>query len=151
MKRSSLFLTLALLLGLLLVSSSLAQIERIVEACDRGTERVNEVVAICDDSGEIKFVVKSTAELQRVGEKPTQEGFITYLYESPNQGELKTVSLIFTLPVSARPLELPLSSFAANLADGKRLMLTLNGEYYLLSHQGRERFAVANLRLKHIP
>ena len=90
--------------------------------------------------------LKTVSKLNKDAEKPFVQNEITYLYES--SAEPKTVSAIVTRDVNS--LLLDLGNFAKNLNEGRRLMITLDGENYLLSREEGEGF-YANLMLTHIP
>ena len=128
-----------------------------VRVCDLNLDLETVKVCYTKSTGPQTVVVDSVTKLNRINAKPftkTPENF-TFLYEQPSSpsGE-KQVSVILTKNVSSTELKFPFPDFASNfMLGGQRLMLKLNGEYYLLSHPTGpgQLFSLQNLKLTHIP
>ncbi|MEK6939604.1 MAG: hypothetical protein AABX31_02645 [Nanoarchaeota archaeon] len=124
--------------------------------CDNlgGTALVQNKVTLCTGSTIYK-VLDSTQLLTQTNAKPytdpADDPDITFLYDEPAPGAKKAVRAIVTYDVNPKP-KFTLNSFSLNLVFGQPLMLTLDGEYYLLTNSTKmELFSFENTKLIHIP
>ncbi|MEK6950616.1 MAG: hypothetical protein AABX13_02740, partial [Nanoarchaeota archaeon] len=158
MKTISLYLMILVLLTLIANVFVLAETDTTLQnfhLCDPGIAL--DSVQVCYDkvvdSGSAApqvQVLDSLSVLAATNAKPFQEGDFTLLYDPPPAGQPKQVSIHYTENV-AEEKNFPANQFMANFLAGQRLVLTLDGEYYLLSYEGSGYFTSANLRLTHIP
>ena len=159
MKTTSLYLMILVLLTLIanafvLVETGTTQLQNF-HLCDPGVAL--ETVQVCYDKKvgaqpvvpQVK-VLDSISVLAATNAKPFQEGAFTLLYDPPLAGQPKQVSIHYTKDVTTEK-NFPANQFMANFLAGQRLVLTLEGEYYLLSYESSGYFTSANLRLTHIP
>lgn len=124
--------------------------------CDNlgGTSLVQNKVTLCTGPNIYK-VFDSTQLLAQTNAKPftdkTHPPQVTFLYNEPAPGAKKAVRAIVTYETNTKP-QFPLSSFSLNFVFGKPLMLTLDGEYYLLTNSSlMELFSFEKTKLVHIP
>ncbi len=118
--------------------------------CDTRTSQSREHADTCEQ-GNSKQIIESVEYLSNANSRPFQEGSITFIYTPGEELDHKMVGLIHTVDITDEDVRLPLAPFHGNLLSGQRLMITLNGEYYLLSHQQAELFDSKKLLLQHIP
>lgn len=125
--------------------------------CDKigGTALVQNKVTVCAGQ-KIYKVLDSTQLLAQTNAKPFTDKehtpHVTFLYSEPAPGAKKAVKAIITQDVTPQKLSFPLSFFSLNFVFGKPLMLTFDGEYYLLANSSlMELFSFEKTKLVHVP
>ncbi|PIN74972.1 hypothetical protein COV17_04330 [Candidatus Woesearchaeota archaeon CG10_big_fil_rev_8_21_14_0_10_36_11] len=121
-------------------------------ACSEDRQTTPEHFQTCfmknDDNIEVLgLLVPSLDVLHATNQKPTiwnVDYLLIYDQTTPDRTGVVTLKNL-----SQEDANFPSSVFAG-LADGERIGLVLDDEYYLLSHEGQE-FSLQNLQLTHIP
>ncbi len=132
------------------VSGFLRNVYSQLHVCDLGTEAFGNRVTLCDETGPILTLDSTTLLRNRFGQPYNDTNNLTFLFTESNP---KTVSVMLSRDISETALELPLETFAPNIAAGQRIMLSVDGESYLLWHPAVTAdmsFSEANLKLTHI-
>ncbi|HLC97152.1 MAG TPA: hypothetical protein VJC21_00005, partial [Candidatus Nanoarchaeia archaeon] len=131
-----------------------------VYLCDPNLDRETAKVCYTENRVDKNQVVDSFAKLNRLGEKPKYVNnnpatSTLFLYENePASGHKKVarITLVRDLTNKNTPFEFPFNIFAGNMLAGQRLVLVLDGEFYLLSYDTTQSlFSSSSLRLTHIP
>ncbi len=124
---------------------------RFLNVCDQGTEVFTNRVTLCKDTTSTPFLTVDSLTLLKnsFSQPPIDGNNFNFIFA---EGTPKTVNVMLWRDITASdktPLNLPLLTFAPNFAAGQRIVISLQGESFILFHEG-EQFSEANLKLYHI-
>ncbi len=126
---------------------------KLTNLCDTDSAQLGTHATMCVGGADVRTTVPSVQTLAQGQLKPVKLGTdadpkaIWFFSE----GAVKKVSLVLVKKFENNAFALNLGSFSQNMAQGRKLGIILDGEYYVISHPVSDQVSPQNIVAHHVP